>query len=367
MTQPGRKGKILVVDDTLTSIDMVRSALEDEGYQIIVATSGEKAIERAKLTSPDLILLDVLMPAIDGFETCRQLKAREKTRDIPVIFMTGLTAAENKIEGFEAGGVDYVTKPLEIEVVLSRIKTHLALCAAHAELKTQNERLRDEIAERKRAEETVRDLNANLERLCEARTAEIAKANQHLKNEIAEREQAQDIFNRLFLNAPIGIYIVQKNIIKMVNPGFQKVTGFRQEEIIGKESNSFVLPEFKALVRQHAIQMLKAQRSEPFEFQAFNKAGEARWLRATVTPIQYNSQTAVLGYFFDITTRKQTEEELSKSEERFKALYEDNPSMYFTLDAHGTVLSVNSFGAGQLGYTVQDLVGKSVLKSFSPG
>lgn len=107
-----RTEKILVVDDTPSSINMLSGILEGEGYQVFVATSGEKAIKRAEQTAPDLILLDVLMPGLDGFDTCRRLKSGEKTGEIPVIFMTALTTTEDKVTSFEAGGVDYVTKPI---------------------------------------------------------------------------------------------------------------------------------------------------------------------------------------------------------------------------------------------------------------
>jgi two-component system sensor histidine kinase/response regulator len=153
--QDDRKEKILVVDDTPETIDLLKTALEKEGYELIVSTSGEKAIIRAELTDPDLILLDVLMPGIDGFETCRRLKADNRTREIPVIFMTALTKTENKVSGFKAGGVDYLTKPIDVEEVLVRIRIHLTLQSMHKLLETQNERLKQEIEERKAFEKAL--------------------------------------------------------------------------------------------------------------------------------------------------------------------------------------------------------------------
>jgi light-regulated signal transduction histidine kinase (bacteriophytochrome) len=155
MDAESRNTKILVVDDTHSTIDMVKTALEEDGYEVVMATSGEKAIKRAEITSPDLIMLDVLMPGMDGFETCRRLKADNRTRDIPVIFMTALTATESKVTGFKVGGVDYVTKPIEVEEVLARIRTHLTIQSMQRRLESQNERLRHEMTERKQAEEAL--------------------------------------------------------------------------------------------------------------------------------------------------------------------------------------------------------------------
>ena len=151
MAESPWKGKILIVDDSTETIDIIRPVLEDEKYEVIVATSGEKAIRRAMQTAPDLILLDVVMPGIDGFETCLRLKAIKSTRDIPIIFMTALTATRDKIKGFEAGGIDYVTKPMNIEEVLARIKTHLALRKMQARLELRNRELRQEITRRQKA------------------------------------------------------------------------------------------------------------------------------------------------------------------------------------------------------------------------
>jgi signal transduction histidine kinase len=125
---------ILIVDDSLSYLAALLDRLERHGFMIVLAQSAAEGLMRAEFAEPDLILLDVVMPDIDGFETCRRLKAGKATKDIPVIFMTGLTDPKQKVTGFDAGGVDYITKPFQIEEVLARINTHLALRRAHREL-----------------------------------------------------------------------------------------------------------------------------------------------------------------------------------------------------------------------------------------
>ena len=139
---------ILIVDDVPMNLEIITAQLERHGYVALVARSGQEAVERAESAHPDLILLDVVMPGIDGFETCRRLKQREATRDIPVIFMTALTATDDKIEGFRVGAVDYVTKPLNAEEVATRVDTHLKLDALRQQQAAQNRQLRQEIAAR---------------------------------------------------------------------------------------------------------------------------------------------------------------------------------------------------------------------------
>ena len=123
----GLTGLILIVDDTPTNLDVISEALSNAGYKVAIATSGERALQQIERRQPDLILLDVMMPGIDGFETCKRLKANAKTCDIPVIFMTALADVDNKVKGLKLGAVDYVTKPFQEQEVLARVKTHLQL------------------------------------------------------------------------------------------------------------------------------------------------------------------------------------------------------------------------------------------------
>ncbi|MYM34818.1 response regulator [Duganella sp. FT50W] len=116
---------VLVVDDVPENLAVLHDALDESGYTVLVANSGDTALLRAAEAQPHIILLDAVMPGIDGFETCRQLKSNLATRHIPVIFMTGLTEAEHVVNAFNAGGNDYVTKPLRTSEVLARIASHM--------------------------------------------------------------------------------------------------------------------------------------------------------------------------------------------------------------------------------------------------
>lgn len=129
-----RQDTILVVDDNPTNIKVLCDVLSHCNYRIAIAQSGEKALRKIHQISPDLILLDVMMPGIDGFETCQQLKADPKTQDVPILFMTALSDSVNKVKGLSLGAVDYITKPIEHEETLARIKVHLALRKAQIKL-----------------------------------------------------------------------------------------------------------------------------------------------------------------------------------------------------------------------------------------
>jgi DNA-binding response OmpR family regulator len=128
-------GTILIVDDTPTTLGSVMEFLSQCGYKIWVARSGKSALKKVEYSLPDLILLDVLMPEMDGFETCQLLKENPATQDIPVIFMTALDNTENKVKGFGVGAVDYITKPIQHEEVLARVQTHLSLLNLAKQLK----------------------------------------------------------------------------------------------------------------------------------------------------------------------------------------------------------------------------------------
>lgn len=120
-----RQGTVLVVDDAPDTLRMLCDALADEGYTVLVARDGQQALSRLDVVTPDVILMDAVMPGLTGFETCQRIKAHADWSAIPVIFMTGLSETAHVVAGFDAGGVDYVVKPVRIEEILARLTTHV--------------------------------------------------------------------------------------------------------------------------------------------------------------------------------------------------------------------------------------------------
>lgn len=158
-------GTVLVVDDEPANSRLLAEYLAEGGLKVLTASSGLKAIELAQGESPDLILLDVVMPGIDGFETCRRLKAEEGTKEIPVIFATSLARTAEKVKGFRIGAVDYITKPFQLDEVMARVSAHLTIRALQRSLQEQNAQLQREIVVRKRIEGALRRSQKQSEQL----------------------------------------------------------------------------------------------------------------------------------------------------------------------------------------------------------
>src|SRR5262245_45872787 len=135
-------GSVLIVDDTIENLRLLSNLLGEQGYEVRAVTSGRQALQAAAHDPPDLVLLDITMPEMDGYEVCRRLKAADRCKELPVIFITALTDTADKVLGFDTGAVDYITKPFQFAEVLARVKTHLALRSARVALAESYQRLR---------------------------------------------------------------------------------------------------------------------------------------------------------------------------------------------------------------------------------
>ncbi len=229
---------ILIVDDSPANLGVVFDFLDNLGFTIMVAQDGESSLEKVRFALPDIILLDALMPGLDGFQVCRRLKANPDTQDIPVIFMTGLSSIEDKIRGFQAGAVDYVTKPVQEEELLARVVTHLRLRKLTQNLQQTNERLQQEITARIRSEAALARYRDQLEAQVQRRTQELFQANQRLQElttrvtEIEENERrrlGRELHDRV--GQDLGLLNINLNIVQnSLPPGVDPTLHTRLED-----------------------------------------------------------------------------------------------------------------------------------------
>jgi diguanylate cyclase (GGDEF)-like protein len=193
------KATLLIVDDIPENIGVLFHFLNRHGFELLVAESGEDALENVQIEHPDLILLDVMMPGLDGFETCRLLKENPETRHIPIIFMTALSDTTDKIKGFGLGAVDYITKPFRHEEVLARINTHLTIVNLQKQLQAQKIELEKANQELQQQRDTLEKANQELQRLATLDSL-TQVANRRRFDEHFEREWRRAIREQTFLS-----------------------------------------------------------------------------------------------------------------------------------------------------------------------
>ncbi|MCF4969021.1 ATP-binding response regulator [Nostoc sp. CMAA1605] len=275
------QGVILIVDDTPINLEILFDVLANAGYTVLVAEDGESALARAEYASPDLILLDILMPGIDGFETCHRLKNNELTKDIPVIFMTALSEIGEKVKGLNLGAVDYITKPLQHEEVLARVKIHLKLCNLTKQLKGQNQLLADEIQERIQAENKLREQAALLDKITDA--VLVIDLNQH---------------------------------ICFWNQGAENLYGWQAQEVIGKNVSQLIYAQENFPQLQHIIDSLATDDSWQGELHQVTQQGKkiivaSRW---NVMRDPNGTPQSILTVYTDITEKKQLESQFLRAQ-----------------------------------------------------
>jgi len=225
---------ILIVDDIPDNLRVLSQVLLEQGYRVRKATNGQFALNSAQLMPPDLILLDVMMPELDGYEACRFLKADERTREIPIIFITARDDIQSKLMGFEVGGLDYITKPFDVEEVIVRVSTQIKISRLQKELQLQkhqleqkNQQLEQEVSDRIAAQTQLQMLNQELETKVEERTQELKQRNKelvslHKKLEISlKKEQSlSEMKSRLIttisheFRTPLTVIMTSNELIK---------------------------------------------------------------------------------------------------------------------------------------------------------
>lgn len=292
---------ILIVDDLPDNLRVLSATLSQHGYGVKCAKNGAIALRAALAAPPDLILLDVKMPDLDGYQVCQQLKAAPATSDIPVIFMSALDDVLDKVKAFDVGGVDYITKPFQVEEVLARIKSQLALQAAKAE---------------------IRNLNAELEQRVIQRTNQLAAANQQLQREISKSQQThqflQESEERLesilnSLEEVVRSVCAKTFKLLYLNPAAQTVYGRFINEFFWEPNLwlEVIHPEDRQRVEK-STQILLKQGKINHEYRILRCDSEVRWVsdRSIVIYDDQGVATRIDSIISDISDRKRTEEQL---------------------------------------------------------
>lgn len=269
---------VLIVDDIPTNLGVAVECLEANGYRVVIAQDGEEGLSRAALVQPDVILLDVMLPGADGFEICRRLKAGAATVGIPVIFMTALTGADDKLAAFDAGAVDYVTKPLQAAEVVARIDTHRKLSNMRRQLQAQNQLLQLH--------------RQQLEREVAARTAELSASNHLLAAEIEVRKRAEAAlqtserqFRSLVENTPdtIARYDLDCRLI-YANPRLIEELGGCESCLLNRTPAEFPGGEAANAYQQVILQVLVDAEPNDFEFSWTNSGNRFVVSQIRLTP-----------------------------------------------------------------------------------
>jgi PAS domain S-box-containing protein len=273
-------GVILIVDDTPSNLEMLFDVLVHAGFKVLIAEDGESAIERAEYAPPDLILLDVLMPQMDGFETCRRLKAKELTKDIPIVFMTALSETVDKVKGLNLGAVDYITKPFQHQEVIARVKLHSRLRNLTKTLQQQNLRLAQEIQQRQHSEQKIRQQAALLDITTDAILV-------------------QDLNNQILY----------------WNKGAERLYGWTAEEAIGKNALRLLYRELLPDLENH-YEILTEHGSWQGELHQITKQGKEIVVatRCTLVRDEESSPTSILTVNTDITEKKQLEAQFLRAQ-----------------------------------------------------
>jgi signal transduction histidine kinase len=240
---------LLIVDDMPDNISVLFNFLTRANFEVLVAPNGKQALRVAEYARPDLILLDIMMPEMDGFEVCQALKNQPTTQHIPIIFMTALTNTGEKVRGFTLGAADYITKPIQHEEVLARINTHIKLNKLQRQLQEQNRQLQEEICYRREAESSLR----STAELLSQRTVELQEGNKELQKKNLELDAfahmvAHDLKNPL--NAVIGL----TKLLASINEN-DRVNDQKQTEILSRiiRSSEKILSIINALLKLAGI------------------------------------------------------------------------------------------------------------------
>ena len=352
--------QILVVDDALINLRLLTEILLSRGYRVRPASSGVLALKTTAAIAPDLILLDVKMPGMDGYEVCRRLKADEQTRGIPVIFISALDEAADKLKGFEAGGVDYIVKPFHAAEVLARVETHLTLRRLQKQLEVQNIRLQAEIGERIRGEEILRQTRDYLEYVLENSPDAIAIVDADGRV-IKWNRMATEIFGFTFEEIRgksfRELYHNPEELDDVI-ASLRSTGSVTQRETYLKRSAAGAVEYGDVVPVELSISLLKDPGGKILGSVAVARdLSESRKMLAALKSANEQLQQ-------EIAERRKVEEALRQSENTYRTVFENTGTATVILEENATISLANARFERLSGMAKQELEGKKKWTEF---
>ncbi len=332
------KASILVVDDIRDNLRFLTRILSSQGYTVRPVADGFLAMASAQADPPDLILLDIMMPNISGYEVCERLKADDRTCSIPIIFVSALNEVVDKVKGFSAGGVDYVSKPFQTEEVLARIQTHLTLRKLQKRFEEKNAQLQQEISERKRVETALRESQKGYE---------YAQRLAHIGSwefDIATRKaKGSDEMYRIFGIDPKA-YEVEPELI------------FEQ----------FIHPDERNMLEKAYERLLASGERSSGEYRIICPDGSVRtaWIEGELVRDKEKNPVKLVGIAQDITERRQAAQKLRESQQLFQTFIHNSPNIIFAKDQEGKLIIANKQFESLFRTEEETLIGKTVDELF---
>jgi len=342
---------ILIVDDQPQNIELLESYLVPQGYEIVQATNGEEALGKLSDNQIDLILLDVIMPGMDGFEVTRRVRQDNTHRLLPIILVTVLRETEDRVKGIEAGCDDFISMPIDKMELLTRVRSLLKVKAYNDLMSNYRKELESEVT---------------------SRTEELKHALKNLQQEITKRKRAEDVRLKLqkaidtsgeaiFLTDPEGIFTY-------VNPGFTAMYGYNADEIVGKVSPR-ILKSGSMRPDDYDMFWKTLLGGQEVRGELVNKRKDGRLItiEGSANPI-FDEKKNIIGFLGiqrDIAERKRAEEVLRKSEEKYRDIFTWAPVGIYQSSIDGKILVTNKSLADMLGYdTAEDLINKDMAKDI---
>ncbi|MCP4576914.1 MAG: response regulator [Deltaproteobacteria bacterium] len=343
--------EIMAVEDNTSDLKFMSDVLKKAGYRVRSAGDGELALRSIRAKLPNLILMDVALPGMGGVEVCRRLKADPETREIPVIFISAAGKSDLKVAALEAGGVDYVTKPVNASELLARIKTHLKIVQLQRGLALRSRELLREIEARKLTEKALKKHQEGLEELIAAHMAEL--------------RVSKEKFSKAFQNAPLLMTIssVEDGRYLDVNDAFVRITGYAREKAVGERSVD--LGFISAENRNRLVNILKAEgRISELELELTSAQGERVVCRYSGEIIEVEGKRRLLSIAADITERKRAENALRESTVRFQKVFDSQLDAIFVLDSRmpPRILECNRAAEKIFGYAAEEMIGETTAK-----